>query len=76
MKLLTANQILDYIYYQIAKHRATLAKLKEQGRSYRTREVTIIIARINTLNDLRDTITEPQHTEDLKRALGLLKDKG
>lgn len=71
MKLLSAEQILGYIKYLEGKHRATLETLKNEGKTYRTRDVTKEIACLNILLELQEVIIEPQRAEDLRKALGL-----
>ncbi len=72
MKLLTAEQILSYISEEETQYRATLKSLKEQGKTYRCRDVTRTVACINILCHLRDAIKLPEKNARLTEAMGKL----
>ena len=70
-----AEQILDYITFLEAKHRDSYAKLKTEGKSYRSRAVTLEIGYINALIDMKDAIEQPEKNRQLSEVMGLFSKK-
>ena len=66
---LTNAQILDYINFLEAKHRATREALLKEGKTYRSRFVAYESGYLNALRDVRDTINQPKRNEELGEAL-------
>jgi hypothetical protein len=69
VELLTTEVILAHIEREIAKHRATLDNLKQQGKTYRNRSTSFETGCLNTLRDLRDTIELPRKNAELEEAM-------
>lgn len=69
MKLLSSEQILSYVNEELTTHRATLKALQERGKTYRSREVTRTVARLNTLYDIQRVIEQPQKNADVEEAM-------
>ena len=74
---LTATQIKNYIDFEESKHRATLNRLKNEGKSYRSRDVIRENSYLAALTDIRDCIEQPARNEELHKAMvklgGMLK---
>ena len=69
MKLLSSEQILDLVVREKEQYRATLKKLKAEGKSYRSREVTRTVACMNALYYIEERILSPQKELELREAV-------
>jgi hypothetical protein len=62
-------QILNFIDWLIAKHRATRQSALNAGKTYRSRDITRENGYLNALQDVKDAILQPQKNAELSDTL-------
>lgn len=63
------EELLDYIDYLANTHKVLRAILINAGKTYRSHKVSFESGYIIALQDLKDTIQEPQKRQELEQAM-------